>query len=68
MSSSSANECFNVGEIFEVCKDVEALFEEPSVGEEEVELPVIPHALYVFEVGIEVFFDGNGAVRGWRVL
>ena len=62
MSSPFADQGFNEREIFEVCKDVEALFEEPSVGEEEVELPVIPHALYVFEVGIEVLFDGNGAV------
>ena len=64
MSSSSADECFNEGEIFEVSENVEALFEEPSVGEEESEIAGIPHTLNVFEVCVEVLFNCEWFVGG----
>ena len=62
MTSALANECFNVREIFEMSKDVEALFEEPGVGEEKAEICGVPHALDVSKISVEVFFDSERAV------
>ena len=68
MSSTLANERFNVGEVFEVPEDAKPLFEKPCVGKEEIEVTCVPHTLNVGKIIIEVFFNDPRFVYGVGVF
>ena len=70
MSSALADQSFNERQIFKMSEDVQTLFKKPSVGEEEVKISGIPHALNVSKVSVEVHFNNARAViiGGWFVI